>query len=183
MTNIRLSSIDQYIDVASKNAYHSFFTHLPEHRRMRRIHLSSRDSARTPMQWSADRNAGFTEGEPWFTVNPNYQTVNAEAEECDPSSILNFYRRCLSLRKSSDTLLFGSYREYQSWSGRRYIYERAREGERILVICAFPERPQRYRLPKGFDAEKAEWLLGNYSDSGRIGCLRPYEVQVLRWMP
>jgi oligo-1,6-glucosidase len=180
MTNIELDSIDKYIDVASINMYHSFFTKRSEAWRLHRIHVSSRDSARTPMQWSAEPNAGFTTGTPWFHVNPNYTSINAEAEEKDPNSILNFYRRCLALRKSSDTLLFGDYREYDRLSGRRYVYERTYNGERILVMISFSERPQSFRLPKGYTADGAECLLGNY-DAPIPGTLRPYEAQVFRW--
>ena len=103
MTNIRLSSIDQYKDVASIHAYHAFYKHGSEEKRMHRIHLASRDSARTPMQWSVASNAGFSSAQPWFAVNPNYTQINVEQEERDPDSILNFYRRCLALRKSSQT--------------------------------------------------------------------------------
>ena len=76
MTNIRLSSIDQYLDVSSIHAYHTFLTHQPEAKRLHRIHVSSRDSARTPMQWSGADHAGFSAAEPWFAVNPNYPEVN-----------------------------------------------------------------------------------------------------------
>ena len=181
MTNIRLDTIDKYLDIASIRAYHAYFTRQPDKKRMRRIHESSRDSARTPVQWTGGPNAGFTTGTPWFHINPNYQTVNAEAEERDPGSILNFYRRCLALRKGSETLLSGSYREYRSWRGKLYMYEREREGERILVICSFSHGRQRYRLPRGYDAGKAELLLNNYPDAPETGKLRPYEAQVYRW--
>lgn len=112
MTNIALNSIDKYIDVAAKNAYNSFFLKDSVERRLERIHVSTRDSARTPMQWTDGPNAGFTTGKPWFYVNPNYSYINAETEDRDPLSILNFYRRCLALRKRSKTLLWGTYREY-----------------------------------------------------------------------
>ena len=180
MTNIRLASIDQYNDVASINAYHSFFTHQSEAKRMRRIYYSSRDSARTPVQWSDAPNAGFTTGTPWFCINPNYPSVNVAREEQDPNGILQFYRKALQLRKSSETLLYGSYREYQHCSGKRYLYERAYRGERILIVCAFSEKPQRYRLPRGYDAARMELLLCNYPESGTVGTLRPYEAQVWR---
>ena len=179
MLNIQLDSIDQYLDVASKNMYHTFFTHAPEHKRMHRIHISSRDSARTPMQWSEDANAGFTTGTPWFAVNPNYPVINAAAEESDPDSILHFYRKALRVRKSSEALLYGDYREYQPLSGKRFIYERTYRGERVLVVCAFSHRAQRYRLPKGYDVARMELLLGT-APNAVPGVLRPYEAQVWR---
>ena len=198
MTNIALDSIDKYNDVVSVYAYHHFHTHEPVEKRLRRIHISSRDSARTPMQWSAAENAGFSEYEPWFYVNPNYKTVNAEAEDKDPESILNFYRKCLQLRKSSETLLKGSYREYRRFSSRIYMYERAYEGEKILVICSFSKKEIGCRIPRAFykgsgktreASPAAEVILDNYSVAGMdeddIDCtkklrLMPYEVMVLR---
>ena len=181
MTNIRLDTIDKYIDIASIRAYHAYFTHQSKEKRMRRVHQSSRDSARTPVQWTDGPNAGFTTGTPWFHVNPNYTAVNVAAEEKDPDSILNFYRRCLALRKSSETLLSGSYREYQAWRGKLYMYERSYEGERILVICSFSPLPQGYRLPREYEKEQAELLLCNYAETPSLGSLRPYEAQVYRW--
>ncbi|MBR3367547.1 MAG: alpha-glucosidase [Lachnospiraceae bacterium] len=190
MTNIALDSIDKYLDVASINAFHSFHLREPEEKRLHRIHLSSRDSARTPVQWSGSRNAGFTTGKPWFYINPNYRQVNVEAEEKDPESILHFYRTCLSLRKRSATLLHGDYHEYFRASKKIYMYSRTWKGERILVICSFSGSPVRYRLPKGFDRRQAKLLLCNYPSGrnctrigkgGKAGLLQPYEVQVLRW--
>ena len=181
MTNIRLDTIDKYIDIASIRAYHAYFTHQSKEKRLRRVHQSSRDSARTPIQWTDGPNAGFTTGTPWFHVNPNYTAGNVAAEEKDPDSILNFYRRCLALRKSSETLLSGSYREYQAWRGKLYMYERSYEGERILVICSFSPLPQGYRLPREYEKEQAELLLCNYAEAPSLGRLRPYEAQVYRW--
>ena len=181
MTNIALPTIDCYRDVASINAYHTFRRHASEEKRMARIHRSSRDSARTPFQWSSEKNAGFTTGEPWFYVNQNYSSVNVEAEEQDPDSILHFYRRCLALRKSSNVLLWGKYREYFHRNPKLYVYERSYEGSRILVICSFRDRPMRYRLPGGYDPGGAELLLDSYSETGQIGILRPYEAQILFW--
>ena len=180
MTNIRLPSIDHYRDVSSINNYHSFHKSEPEEKRLLRIHLSSRDSARTPMQWSGTKNAGFSEAEPWFVVNPNYPEVNVEREEEDPDSILNFYRRCLALRKSSRAILSGTYREYAPWSDKFYMYERYTQDERVLVVCSFSDRECGIRFPKGFDPRKAELVLCNYPDPKALAVFRPYEVRVFR---
>ena len=181
MTNIHLPTIDHYLDVASKNIYHMFHRREPEEKRMRRIHLSSRDSARTPVQWTDGPNAGFSPVEPWFYVNPNYREINAAAQEGQEDSILNFYRRALALRKSSEVLRRGDYREYCRRSRKLYMYERTWQGQRVLVICSFFPGDQTYKLPGGWDAGHAELLLDNYTDESRIGALRPYEAQVLRW--
>ena len=177
MLHIALPSIDSYNDVASINMYRTFFRHQSEEKRMHRIHISSRDSARTPVQWDDTENAGFTTGTPWFHVNPNYRQINVAAEERDPDSILNFYRKALALRKSNDTLLFGTYREYQAWSNRRYVYERTYGSDRYLILISFSEREQRFRLPKGFDKNDLKLQLSNYP-TGEAGVLRPYEAQV-----
>ena len=181
MTNIRLGSIEEYKDVSSINAYHRFFTHRPKEKRLRRIHKSSRDSARTPMQWSGSGFAGFSTVQPWFAVNPNYPAVNVETEEKDPQSILNFYRKCLRLRKSSAALLKGNYREYCPLRRRLYMYERRYRSECVLVVCSFSAREQAWRLPKGFAKGSGVLLLCNYPEEGVPGRLRPYEALVLRF--
>ena len=181
MTNIELETIDQYLDVASINVYHSFFKHQSQEKRMHRIHVSSRDSARTPMQWTGGRNAGFSDAEPWFTINPNYLNVNVETEEQDPNSILNFYKKCLRLRKQYEAMLSGSYHEYQAWSGKHYMYERRGREDRFLVICSFSAKSHRYKLPAGYAPEGLEQLLCNYPGSAEIGLLRPYEAHIFRW--
>lgn len=178
MTNIRLHSIEQYLDVASQNLYHMFHKNEPQEKRIQRIHVSSRDSARTPVQWSGAPNAGFTSApEPWFYVNQNYTKINVAAQEDDPDSILNFYRAALALRKESETLLFGDYREYHAHSGTHYLYERTLNGERIAVAISFAHIPLRIRLPEPWRGAKKTLLLGNYPDA-IPGTLRPYEAQV-----
>ena len=132
------------------------------------------------MQWSGTKNAGFSEAEPWFVVNPNYPEVNVEREEEDPDSILNFYRKCLALRKSSRTLLSGAYREYAPWNGKFYMYERYTRDERVLVVCSFSDRECGISFPKGFDPRKAELVLCNYQDPKALAVFRPYEVRVFR---
>ncbi len=180
MTNVRLASIEQYLDVASRNIYERFHRREKQEKRIHRIHLSSRDSARTPVQWTDGRHAGFSDVRPWFYVNTNYKRVNAAAEEKDPYSILNFYRRCLALRKGSDTLLWGRYREFFPRSTAFYMYERRWLNEVILVICSFSRHRQTCPLPKGFDPAAARPVLGNYPGQS-LGHLRPYEAQLWSW--
>ena len=183
MTSIYLPSIDMYNDISSIQTYHRFFTWESEKRRMKRIWQASRDSARTPMQWTAGEHAGFSTVQPWFVINPNYETVNVEAEEKDPSGILNFYRKALKLRKENETLLYGTYKEHFHKSTTLYEYERASEKERILVICSFSSKEQPLRLPIGFQREKGKLLLGNYPAPYIHETLRPYETRILRFPP
>ena len=171
MTNIALDSIDQYLDVASKNAYYTFHLREPIEKRLRRIQISTRDSARTPVQWSHGPGAGFTSGTPWFTINPNYVKINAHDQEKKPCSVLNFYRSCLALRKSEETLLWGTYREYFRRHPKLFMYERRYKGEVILVVCSFSDKPLSWKLPrslsrKGAAGKRAELLLANYPRAG-----------------
>ncbi|MCM1086942.1 MAG: alpha-glucosidase, partial [Muribaculaceae bacterium] len=137
MTNIRLDSIDKYMDVSSKNNYHSFHLKDSVAKRLARIHASSRDSSRTPMQWDSSENAGFTTGTPWFYINPNYHKINVADEEKDPQSILNFYRKCLEYRKKSEAALWGDYSEYYKYSERIFVYRRSYQNKRLLIVCSF----------------------------------------------
>ena len=109
-----------------------------------------------------------------------FEQVNVEREEEDPDSILNFYRKCLALRKSSRTLLSGAYREYARWNSRFYLYERFTSEERYLVVCSFSDRECGIKLPKHFDSEKAELVLCNYPGPEAHAAFRPYEVRVFR---
>jgi len=73
------------------------------------LRQNSRDNARTPMQWSADDNAGFTTGEPWIGVNPNHDEINVETARADPDSIWHYYRELIDLRKQHDVMVYGHY--------------------------------------------------------------------------
>ena len=178
MTNIHLMSIDQYVDVSSKTNYHTYHLKEDPERRLHRIHLSSRDSARTPMQWDDSENAGFSKTVPWFYVNPNYKRINVAAQEKDPGSILNFYRKCLKLRKESETLIYGSYTEYFPKDPNVYTYERSLGKESYLVVCSFSRLPVKLVIPDKFKGKEMEPVLSNYEGNRRN--LRPYEVRIFR---
>ena len=187
MTNIKLMSIDQYVDVSSITNYHTYHLKEDPERRLHRIHLSSRDSARTPMQWDSSANAGFSTVQPWFYVNPNYKRVNVAKEEKDSQSILNFYRKCLSLRKSTDTLIYGDYKEYFPKDKNIYMYERSLNGESYLIICSFSRLPVKVHKPEKFVGKRGKLMLCNYPTlSGTKtrtmrGYFRPYETRIYRY--
>ncbi|MCR4903269.1 MAG: alpha-glucosidase [Butyrivibrio sp.] len=201
MTNIHLSSIDKYVDVSSKTNYHKYHLKDSADKRLKRIYFSSRDSARTPMQWDDSKYAGFSKVKPWFYVNKNYIKVNVAAEDKDESSILNFYRKCLALRKGSKTLLYGHYKEHFPKDKNVYMYERFLDNERFLIVCSFSGIPQKIQYPASFVDKKGELVLCNYGEKrnaktpgfedrfkGDIenfalshNMLRPYEVRVLMY--
>lgn len=177
MTNIRLDSIDDYKDVSSITNYHKFHTKDPIAKRLERIYLSSRDSARTPVQWDDSDNAGFTSATPWFKVNPNYKDINVSSQEKDPNSILNFYRKCIMYRKNNSVILYGDYREYYCANPNIYMYERSYKGKIVLVVCSFSRHNVLMRLPLKYRSMKGRCVICNYEDRDpRV--LKPYEARV-----
>ncbi|WP_135302833.1 glycoside hydrolase family 13 protein [Haloarcula amylovorans] len=147
------------------------------------ISYRSRDNARTPMQWSPSENAGFTEGEPWIQLNPNYDTVNVGDAEDDPDSVLNYYRRLLDLRDSHDVLVYGDYCDLLPNHESVYTYTRTldtNEGtERLLVVLNFFGDETTVEVPVEF--ETATLLLSNYDrddDDPTTVTLAPYEARV-----
>lgn len=162
------------------------------------------------MQWDTSENAGFSKTKPWFYVNPNYKKVNVKSEESDPYSILNFYRRCLLLRKNSRTLIYGKYKEYFPEDKNIFMYERSLGNESYLVICSFSRLPVRAHKPERYYGKRGQLLLCNYPEEGqrsekislhdenvenvfehferqltdiehRKGLLRPFECRVYRY--
>ena len=140
---------------------------------------SSRDSARTPVQWDDSENAGFTTGKPWFYVNQNYLKINAAKQEADPNSLLNFYRKAIALRKSLPVVRNGKYRDHFFMSGKRYVYSRDDGKQKLLVMCSFSKKEIPVRVPAGFDLNKAKLVLQSYPDVKSQ--LQPYEVRVYLW--
>lgn len=180
MGNMPLDDISKYEDCLAKSAYEKGIRFLPKKLVLRIIQRASRDNARTPVQWTGGRNAGFSEAEPWFFVNPDHTEFNAEDEDMDPDSVLNFYRALIRLRTSSDIARDGDYKDLAPLHPRLYMYER-RLGERsLLVICSFSDRPLKFRLPRGSRGRAAKLVLGNYGgeEPEMTSALRPREVRI-----
>ena len=177
MLNWRPESPEMYEDVQTVYNYnHSNLNKSPEER-LKKLWRSSRDSARTPVQWSAEENAGFTTGAPWLPVNENYKEINVEREEKDPDSLLNFYRKAISLRKSLSVVRHGEYKEHFRRSKKLYVYTRETESQKLLVICSFTEKPTKVKIPRGYNIEKGELILANYKERDEK-ILKPYETRV-----
>ena len=133
------------------------------------------------MQWSDAENAGFSTVKPWFSVNPNYKQINVEAQEDDPGSLLNFYRRLLAFRKNNAVALYGTYKEYRPKDKDFYVYERRYGSERLLVICCFASEFTRFDAPEGITLDDWTLELSNYDGCFVIGngfTARPYELRV-----
>lgn len=144
-----------------------------------RCAYASRDNARTPVQWSAEENAGFSTGTPWFHVNPNYKEINVAAAEADPDSILNYYRAILKLRKEyKDTAIYGEYKEHLGCDKRVMVYDKiAEDGSKLTVVINLSDKPVSARRAKKFVDADAKRLIGNYKGS-MADMLKPYEAHV-----
>ncbi len=154
--------------------------HFSEQKALRLIQNVNRDNARTPMQWNAEKNAGFTSSESaWLPINPNYQTINVAKEEGDPASILNFYRAAIALRKETPALSFGDFEPLKT-SGRIFAYFRSYRGEMYFVLLNLSARTA--LLPRQIRSMQGEVVLSNYEGAGLTfkKKLRPYEAIIAK---
>ncbi|NJP40286.1 alpha-glucosidase [Oscillospiraceae bacterium HV4-5-C5C] len=144
---------------------------------LRSIQARGRDNARTPMQWDDSPQAGFSSGEPWIKVNPNYSYINAAAQVDDPDSVFCYYQKLINLRKQETTLIDGSYTLLAESDPDLFMYVREWDSEQILTVVNFhaQERPQ--FLPEHW--KQANCLIHNYP--GPVGeTLRPFEAFMLK---
>ncbi len=173
MTNMPFGSMDDVRDVESHNVYAlTERLHLPKKYRWNMILKKSRDNARTPMQWNDSSNAGFSAGEPWIGVNPNYHEINFEKEYVDPQSVWRFYQKLIALRNASDVLKQGSFR-LLSMTGSVLVYERALEGETLAVAVNLSRRSRRIALT-------GDVVLSTHGRCALDGTLLPYEACIVR---
>lgn len=185
MTNAAFETISDYRDVETLNYYgQSQLQGKPNDRIMAAIRAKSRDNARTPMQWNGGPQAGFTTGEPWIKVNPNYTEVNVELAMKDPKSIYHYYRQLIALRKQHKALVYGEYKLLLPLDPDLYVYTRTLEQGTILVILNFFDDMPRMEWPKHLRGLKRELLISNYEPvpderQDQIE-LRPYEARVYR---
>ena len=179
MTNWRPEDPQMYEDVQTRWQYENTALKKTPEQRLKRLWRSSRDSARTPVQWDSSENAGFTTGKPWFYVNQNFKEINVSQQEADPNSLLNFYRKAIALRKSLPVVKDGVYKDHFFMSGKRYVYSRDDGKQRLLVMCSFSKMPIPVKVPAGFDLEKAKLILHSYPKAGNT--LQPYEARVYLW--
>ena len=180
MTNAGYTDIAQYEDVESLNYYEILLAAgKSKEEALHILSVRSRDNSRTPMQWSAAENAGFTSGTPWLALPANFTMINAAAERMDPDSIFRFYQTLIRLRKEMPIIQRGDIFFLERENASIIAYERAYAEQKLRVYCNF--RAANVPLMEdSLDAlTEAGWkkLLGNYE--GLAADLRPYEVVVL----
>ena len=186
MTNIRFKNIEEYNDLQTRNRY---YLALKESTAKAAAYLInqqelSRDNSRTPFQWDATTNAGFTAGKPWLPVNENYKNLNAVAQENDPNSILNFVRKLGILRKSKkDILVYGKYKLLDKENINIYAYTREADEKKILILLNFTKEPSSFLLN---DIKLGVELINNLSTlnikNGKV-ILMPYQACVVELIP
>jgi oligo-1,6-glucosidase len=179
MTNARFAAIDDYRDIESLGLYRErTAAGVPHAAMMEGIYANGRDNARTPMQWSAAANAGFTAGEPWIGVNPNHVQINVAAAQADPDSVLHHYRALIGLRKRRDVIVYGDYQPLFAAHPQVFAYRRSLGAERLVVINNFSAASVALDLPAGLAGLSGECLICNYAPRHALGerlVLQPYE--------
>jgi oligo-1,6-glucosidase len=179
MTNIKFDKIDDYRDIETINMYKNTLDKKGDLKKfLENQKLTARDNSRTPFQWDNSANAGFTTGTPWLKVNPNYLTVNAAAQENDPNSVLNYFRKLINLRKKEFTLIYGKYTLLDKNNPDIYTYTREFEGKKMLVLLNFRAKNASASIGD-IDMSKANLIVDNYNAEGVEPLnLRPYEAKI-----
>jgi oligo-1,6-glucosidase len=152
MTNFPFTDVSQYDDIGVHNLWKQLvLTHqVTAEDYLSNNAITSRDNSRTPMQWDATANAGFTTGaKPWLAVNPNFTAINVQAEAAAHDSVLAFYRQMIRLRRARQVLVFGSYQDISGDHANIYAYRRALKSEQAVVILNFSNQPADFALPSG----------------------------------
>ncbi len=177
MTNAYFDRLEDYRDIESINAFHQYVDNglVKAEDMMRYLKEISRDNARTPMQWDASPNAGFTTGTPWIRVNPNYKEINAAACTADPDSVFHYYQELIRLRHTLPIIVYGKFEGLLEDSETIYAYRRLLNGQVLTVACNFTDQEQACDL---CEDPAARELISNYK-THKTGALQPYEARVI----
>ena len=185
MTNTDFESLDELGDPATKQRVEnaiaagdieSFADAKPV------VNLTSRDHARTPMQWDDSSNAGFTDGDPWLRVTDNYTEINVDRQRDDLNSVLQYYRKLIALRHRSDSLVYGDFELLVSEDEQVFAYVRTHGEERLLVVLNWSSDPRSLDLSEHTGRE-GDYILGNYGDTGEDLAdldLQPWDARIYR---
>lgn len=175
MTNAGYTSIDEYMDIESLNYYNILkLQGKSEEEVIRILGAKSRDNSRTPMQWDASENAGFTKGTPWLKVCDRYKEINTESRH-EPDSVFQYYKELVKLRKELPVIQKGSVTPLLREDKEILAYKREYQGKELYVFCNFFDGEVKvpYSIP-----EDCKSILSNYGEeiSPKELVLRPYEA-------
>lgn len=179
--NPKLQNIEDYQDIAAINGYKKAKSQGEDMETfIQNLRFGSRDHGRTPMQWDASEHAGFTSGNPWLPLNPNYIDVNTEAELADENSVLNHFKKMTALRKESDVLIYGDYALLLPEHPQVYAYTRSLGDEQFLVMLNFSKEKVSVTLEEL--GNFSELKINNYSNLNKQANelqLEPYQAVIL----
>ncbi|EPW6540356.1 glycoside hydrolase family 13 protein [Vibrio vulnificus] len=179
MTNVAFESLDQYKDIETLNFYKVKTESGVSHQHMMdAIHENSRDNARTPMQWSASPNGGFSQAEPWIEVNPNYPAINVEQALADSDSIFYHYQKLIELRKQHPAIVYGDFTPLFAEHDSVFAYVRTHQDEQLLVINNFSDQDVSLELPDNLQNKEVNCLIYNYDSLDMLSVtlsLKPYQ--------
>jgi oligo-1,6-glucosidase len=184
MTNVAFESIADYNDIETVNLYHELVDEQGKDPQavLAVFHAKSRDNARTPMQWDASPQAGFTSGKPWLKVNPNYTGINVEQALADPNSIFYYYQKLIRLRKTVPAVVYGIYDLILPEHPQIYAFTRSFADQRLVVALNFSPETALFNLPAALQFSSAALLIANYpvdpAESPTRFSMRPYEARV-----
>lgn len=179
MSNIKFDKIEDYRDVSLLNEYQfqknkggDLVKFLKDSK------ITSRDNGRTPFQWNSTKHAGFSTAQPWLKVNPNYLNVNAQKQEKDPFSPLNYFRKMVKLRLENPVFVYGKYSLLDSENKSVYAFQREYEGKKVLIILNFTDK----NATTSVNLKNTKFLISNYSTKNNSVInklvLRPYEALI-----
>ncbi|EIU7061046.1 alpha-glucosidase [Vibrio vulnificus] len=184
MTNVAFESLDQYKDIETLNFYKVKTESGVSHQHMMdAIHENSRDNARTPMQWSASPNGGFSQAEPWIEVNPNYPEINVEQALADSDSIFYHYQKLIELRKQHPAIVYGDFTPLFAEHDSVFAYVRSHQDEQLLVINNFSDQEVSLELPDNLQNKEVNCLIYNYNLLDMLGVtlsLKPYQCYAFK---
>lgn len=182
MTNVPFETWDDFKDVATFNIKALMEkTHLFSKKKIfENIKYGARDNARTPVQWSGEKHAGFSTVEPWYLVNSNYKEINVEAEEKDPNSVLNFYKKVIKVRnENKETAIYGEFKMMYNSDNHILAYKKIAEKEELFVVVNLSKKTLSDRkVDKEIQKGKYELILANMESIK--GSIKPYEARVYK---
>jgi oligo-1,6-glucosidase len=177
MTNASFEKIEDFRDIPMLNEYQYQKNQGADlNKFLEKIKFEARDNSRTPFQWNATDNAGFTTGNSWIKIPENYKEINAETQEKDANSPLHYFRKLTKLRKENLVLVYGKYTLLDEANESVYAYTRELNDKKLLVMLNFTDNEASANT--GLDLSKAKVVFGNYAESSKDGKLKPYEAVV-----
>ena len=177
MTNAYFTDIKQYKDMPTRNEYQFQLKQGADMSAfMKKIQFECRDNGRTPFQWDSTVNAGFTSGKPWLSINPNYKTINKAIQDKDPNSVLSYFRKIVTIRKSNPILVHGKYTLLDKENPTVYAYTREWEGKKWLILLNFSTTESSVKI--GYNYRTKKQIINNYNVVTTSEKLRPYEAVV-----